>query len=135
MLKALFQTVKLPILDIDIASNYTCFNLSFQRKKDTLCNKLLYLVKFVGFAVGQCCALNFLSIIKVGESEQDKVEGFWQANSYVAGSYDQDADFKNLDAQLLAISSSANRLFYLALPPSVYHNVTAHIKGSCMTKG
>jgi len=61
----------------------------------------------------------------VQDSEKDKVEEFWKVNSYVAGLYDKQADFKNLDTHLTTLSANASRLFYLALPPSVYDTVTS----------
>ncbi|XP_067928211.1 glucose-6-phosphate 1-dehydrogenase-like [Watersipora subatra] len=94
--------------------------------------------QFVGYARSKLTVEDLKSkcspYLKVAESEKNKVKSFWEVNSYVAGSYDKDVDFKNLDSHLLKLASNANRLFYLALPPSVYHTVTAQIKACCMTK-
>ena len=71
------------------------------------------------------------------ETEEEKADRFWSLNSYVAGSYDQEADFENLDAaitKLEAGSAIGNRLFYLALPPSVFIPVTTHLKSASMAK-
>ena len=58
-------------------------------------------------------------------------------NSYVRGSYTEKGAFEDLNAALLKLESgkkAGNRLFYLALPPSVFDTVTTCIKGSCMSK-
>ena len=75
-----------------------------------------------------------LIIKQVSELEKEKLEQFWKVNSYVAGSYDKETDFKNLDLHLTRLSATACRLFYLALPPSVYETVSSKIKAACMTK-
>ena len=57
------------------------------------------------------------------------MEEFWAINSYVAGSYDYAEDFKNLVKQMAEKEKDcANRLFYLALPPSVFKPITSMIK-------
>ena len=68
----------------------------------------------------------------------DLVDKFFKANIYVQGSYDQAADFENLNDEILKLFKSAsgiNRLFYLALPPSVYEPVATNIHTYCMAKG
>lgn len=74
--------------------------------------------------------------MKKKEGEDDKYEKFWKLNQYFAGSYDSDDDFKVLSKYLdeLEGGQKANRLFYLALPPSVFEPVTSHIKHFCMGK-
>lgn len=64
-----------------------------------------------------------------------KLDKFWAINSYVKGSYTELEAFKNLDTELLKIEedSVGNRLFYLALPPSVFAPVTSNIKAACMS--
>lgn len=60
---------------------------------------------------------------------------------YVCGSYDKEEGFQLLDKEIseheLAKNSakgSSRRLFYLALPPSVYPIVCKMIKKCCMNK-
>jgi len=69
------------------------------------------------------------------EGEDAKIEEFWKINSYVKGSYTEADAFKNLNKELLKIEGkvTGNRLFYLALPPSVFAPVTTNIKGCCMS--
>jgi glucose-6-phosphate 1-dehydrogenase len=55
----------------------------------------------------------------------------------VAGGYDSKSDFENLDAVITDGESNGeigNRLFYLALPPSVFIPVTTHLKEAAMSK-
>jgi len=76
--------------------------------------------------------------IKIGSDEEALYEKFWKLNNYVAGSYDQRRDFEILNQEISKFekNSKMNRLFYLALPPSVFESVTLHIKQNCMgTKG
>lgn len=58
-------------------------------------------------------------------------------NSYVQGSYDKNEDFRKLDAAIRKkeVDGRANRLFYLALPPSVYESVTQKVQEECMASG
>jgi glucose-6-phosphate 1-dehydrogenase len=57
-------------------------------------------------------------------------------NNYVAGSYNGHDDFKMLNQALIRHENgiAANRLFYLALPPSVFKDVTVLINNHCMGK-
>ena len=68
--------------------------------------------------------------------EKDKLDSFFKVNHYVQGSYTEDSAFKNLDAELRRLENGlkANRIFYLALPPSVFAPVTEHIKTFCMSR-
>lgn len=73
--------------------------------------------------------------LQITAEQQGKFAEFCKINSYVAGSYDKDSDFQVLDAELkkAEVKGKANRLFYLALPPSVYAQVTGCLKRNCMT--
>ncbi len=72
--------------------------------------------------------------MKVKENEKEKYEQFWKLNNYVAGSYTERRDFEMLNQELSRYDnlSNANRLFYLALPPSVFQSVTINIHETCM---
>lgn len=72
--------------------------------------------------------------MKVKADEQDRYEQFWKLNHYAAGSYTERVDFEMLNQELSKFDSlsNANRLFYLALPPSVFEPVTVHIRNTCM---
>lgn len=72
--------------------------------------------------------------MKVKPIEQKQYEEFWKINYYFSGQYDSRRDFEILNQELSTFEkrTTANRLFYLALPPSVYELVTVHIRESCM---
>lgn len=74
-------------------------------------------------------------MIQVKDAEVAQLEAFWAINSYVKGSYTEKDAFENLNKEMLKIEQSAtgNRLFYLALPPSVFAPVTSNIKLCCMS--
>ncbi|KAJ9583411.1 hypothetical protein L9F63_022246, partial [Diploptera punctata] len=72
--------------------------------------------------------------MKVKDGDNEKYEEFWKLNYYVAGSYNNRTDFEMLNQQLNHHENgiAANRLFYLALPPSVFEDVTVLIRNVCM---
>lgn len=72
--------------------------------------------------------------MKVKTDEAEKYEEFWKRNHYVAGSYDVQKDFKVLNNELMTHEKgdTAHRLFYLALPPTVFESATVHIRNVCM---
>ena len=68
---------------------------------------------------------------------EQELEKFCEACSYVAGQYDQDEPFQELDRQLKEIEKDrqeGHRIFYMALPPSVFITVSQHIKRNCYPK-
>ncbi|XP_059167727.1 glucose-6-phosphate 1-dehydrogenase-like isoform X2 [Physella acuta] len=93
---------------------------------------------FIGYARSKLTMADIqkscLPYMKVKDSEEEKVKAFFKLNDYVAGSYDKTQDFKNLNTAIEQKGSS-NRLFYMALPPSVFEQVTLNIKAVCMSKG
>lgn len=75
-------------------------------------------------------------IVLESEEERALYEEFIRQNVYVQGSYDQAEDFARLAATVAELESGserANRLFYLALPPTVFAPVTKLIKEQVMT--
>lgn len=70
-----------------------------------------------------------------------KLEEFKKLSTYVSGSYEDAESFVNLTKHLEGIEKAyatrdVNRVFYLALPPSVFVPVAKNIKNSCYsTKG
>lgn len=73
---------------------------------------------------------------KATPEEKAKLKEFFARNSYVSGQYDQAASFEHLNDHINALcqGSQANRLFYLALPPTVYEAVTKNIRETCMSQ-
>ena len=54
----------------------------------------------------------------------------------MSGGYDKRVSFEMLNQEMSRhekSNSTANRLFYLALPPSVFETVTTHLKETCMS--
>ncbi|XP_068242771.1 glucose-6-phosphate 1-dehydrogenase-like [Palaemon carinicauda] len=73
--------------------------------------------------------------MKVSAEDEASYEDFWRRNFYVRGSYDNKSDFESLDERIGKVGTPrTNRLFYLALPPSVFEGVTSNLKGCCMAK-
>lgn len=72
--------------------------------------------------------------MKVKPEEEDRYNEFWKINYYFAGSYDLRTEFEKLNQELNRHEKGpiANRIFYLALPPSVFESVTVHIRNACM---
>ncbi|TVU15490.1 hypothetical protein EJB05_39013 [Eragrostis curvula] len=71
------------------------------------------------------------------KGEPEDVSEFLQLIKYVSGSYDSGEGFENLDKEISKYeasnqSGSYRRLFYLALPPSVYPSVCKMIRTYCM---
>ena len=69
-----------------------------------------------------------------------KIEEFKALSSYVSGGYEDGPSFQNLNAHLDKIQSGyktneRNRVFYLALPPSVFIPVAKHVKEQCYVQG
>lgn len=69
------------------------------------------------------------------ESEvKSKLDEFTGFSTYISGQYDQDESFQALEKHLTEIESKYqgnqpnNRLFYFALPPSVFIPVSQHVK-------
>ena len=77
--------------------------------------------------------INFCSSPQVQPEEEEKYKQFWKLNKYIAGSYNSAGDFKALTKALNhnANGTVSNRLFYLALPPTVFESVTVLIKDAC----
>ncbi|KAJ7974743.1 Glucose-6-phosphate 1-dehydrogenase [Quillaja saponaria] len=78
-----------------------------------------------------------------GASSQhlDDVSKFLQLIKYVSGSYDSEDGFRLLDKEISkheysknTVEGSSRRLFYLALPPSVYPSVCKMVRTYCVNK-
>jgi glucose-6-phosphate 1-dehydrogenase len=62
-----------------------------------------------------------------------KIDEFKKISTYVSGGYEDDGSFENLEKYLRGIESSyqteeRNRVFYLALPPSVFIPVASRVR-------
>lgn len=68
--------------------------------------------------------------------EKASVSEFFKICSYVQGPYNEESGFKKLNAALDKLGQGkdvVNRLFYLALPPSVFMDASENIKKYCMS--
>lgn len=68
---------------------------------------------------------------------EEQLEKFSGLCSYVSGQYDKDESFQELDKHLAELEkgqSKTNRIFYMALPPSVFIPVSEHLKKCCYPK-
>lgn len=75
------------------------------------------------------------SYIKVPTKDLEQQLGeFLKLCTYVSGQYDQDESFINLRHHLEELErgqKETNRIFYMALPPSVFITVSQHLKKNC----
>jgi glucose-6-phosphate 1-dehydrogenase len=78
------------------------------------------------------------SYIKVPTKEiEEQLESFCKLCTYISGQYDQDDSFINLNKHLEEIEKGQkeqNRVFYMALPPSVFTTVSDQLKRNCYPK-
>lgn len=68
---------------------------------------------------------------------EQQLNDFCSLCSYISGQYDQDESFVQLRHHLEELESGrkeTNRVFYMALPPSVFTTVSQHIKKNCYPK-
>lgn len=79
------------------------------------------------------------SYIKIHGNDEDvsaKLEDFKKFSSYISGSYEDGDAFEKLNSYIDKIESShsskdRHRVFYLALPPSVFTPVAKNLKEHC----
>ena len=72
---------------------------------------------------------------QAADSEAAKLKEFFSRNTYISGRYADEESFAKLHAHIRTLPGGvdANRLFYMALPPTVYHDVSKNIKHHCMS--
>jgi glucose-6-phosphate 1-dehydrogenase len=101
-------------------------------------------VKIVGYARTKMDREEYLrrvkSYIKTPTKEiEEQLATFCDLCTYISGQYDQDDSFVELRKHLEQLEegrSETNRIFYMALPPSVFITVSQHLKKICYpTKG
>lgn len=100
---------------------------------------------FIGYARSKLNITEFLTnvcykFMKVKPEEEERYKEFVSLNYYLAGSYDKTENFQELNLKILEVSKKysnlrdCNRIFYLALPPSVYTTVTQLLSENCKAK-
>ncbi|KAK9449025.1 glucose-6-phosphate dehydrogenase [Limtongia smithiae] len=69
------------------------------------------------------------------DATKDLLAKFLALTTYVCGKYDVDADFQALDKHICEVEGDApngrHRLFYMALPPTVFTPVAQQLKRNC----
>uniref|UniRef100_A0A224YYU0 Glucose-6-phosphate 1-dehydrogenase n=1 Tax=Rhipicephalus zambeziensis TaxID=60191 RepID=A0A224YYU0_9ACAR len=96
--------------------------------------------KFIGYARTKMTLEELwgkiLPFLKVKDDEKSRFAEFTRANSYLSGKYDESNDFVTLNKEMekLEGNSGGNRMFYMALPPTVFQQVASNIKQHCMSK-
>jgi len=99
-------------------------------------------IKIVGYARTKMDDTEYhkriTSYIKNQDQDEikQKIDEFKKVCSYISGGYEDDPSFQKLNSHIEEIekgykSAEANRLFYLALPPSVFIPVTKHLRQNC----
>nr|CAB3247922.1 glucose-6-phosphate 1-dehydrogenase-like [Phallusia mammillata] len=97
-------------------------------------------IRFVGYARSKMTVQNLREktepFMKLKDSEKAKANKFFDSMSYVQGSYTDKSAFEKLNKEILGLPNgcNANRVFYLALPPTVFADVTRNIHDACMSK-
>jgi glucose-6-phosphate 1-dehydrogenase len=65
---------------------------------------------------------------------ENQLQEFCASCTYISGQYDQEDSFVGLRKHLEELEKGrkeSNRVFYMALPPSVFTTVSQHLKQSC----
>lgn len=68
---------------------------------------------------------------------EQQLQDFCSICTYVSGQYDKDESFVELRKHLEDLEKNqkeSNRIFYMALPPSVFTTVSQHLKKNCYPK-
>jgi glucose-6-phosphate 1-dehydrogenase len=99
-------------------------------------------IRIVGYARTKMDHEEYLkrvkSYIKTPTKELEKqLEEFCGYCTYVSGQYDKDESFVELRNHLEELEKGrkeTNRIFYMALPPSVFITVSQHLKRNCYPK-
>jgi glucose-6-phosphate 1-dehydrogenase len=76
---------------------------------------------------------------ELAKSFDEKLKKFKEISSYVAGPYDEDSGFQELTKRLEEVEGGrkgekSNRIFYMALPPSVFTVVAKGLKKNCYSE-
>lgn len=96
-------------------------------------------IRIVGYARTKMDHEEFLrrvkSYIKTPTKDiEQQLDEFCSICSYLSGQYDRDESFLQLNKHLEELEKGrkeAHRLFYMALPPSVFTIVSQHLKKCC----
>lgn len=97
---------------------------------------------FVGYARSNITVADIMKkthpYMKVTDGDKNAYDSFMKLNTYVKGEYEGQAGFVKLNEvikKLDGCGAGANRIFYFALPPTLYSVVSLLIKNHCMSSG
>lgn len=93
-------------------------------------------IKIIGYARTKMDHDEFLKRVKSNiktptKEMEEQLQEFCKFCSYVSGQYDKDESFQELEKHLADVEKGqkeTNRIFYMALPPSVFIPVSQHIR-------
>lgn len=93
-------------------------------------------IKIIGYARTKMDQEEFLRRVKSNmktptKEMEEQLAEFCGHCSYVSGQYDQDSSFQELEKHLQQLEKDQkedNRVFYMALPPSVFISVSQHLR-------
>lgn len=99
-------------------------------------------IKIIGYARTKMDHEEFLKRVKSNmktptKDMEEQLADFCKLCSYVSGQYDQDDAFQELEKRLQDIEKGqkeTNRVFYMALPPSVFIPVSQRLRRNCYPK-
>lgn len=141
-----FFCSKLKLFDSDVSyssitqnnSDSKCVGGSWVKSHLTLLDLRTWCIFLWKILSTMCCPYiikGFSSLAQVADTEVDRLSAFFGRNTYVSGKYVDGDSFSKLNTHIESLPGGpgANRLFYLALPPTVYHDVTKNIKHHCMS--
>ncbi|KAI9352183.1 glucose-6-phosphate dehydrogenase [Obelidium mucronatum] len=98
-------------------------------------------VQIVGYARSAIALPDFRARVssKIKTTNTAALEKFLSVCTYVSGKYDDAASFKNLNSFLEGVEAAGSvfktRIFYMALPPSVFIPASQGLKGHCYVQG
>ena len=93
-------------------------------------------IKIIGYARTKMDHEEYLKRVKSNiktptKDMEEQLNEFCKLCTYVAGQYDKDESFQELEKHLQELEKGqkeTNRVFYMALPPSVFIPVSQHLK-------
>jgi len=99
-------------------------------------------IKIVGYARTKMDHEEYIKRVKSNiktptKEMEEQLETFCKDCTYVSGQYDKDESFQELQKHLEELEKGkkeTNRIFYMALPPSVFITVSQHLKKVCYPK-
>jgi glucose-6-phosphate 1-dehydrogenase len=79
---------------------------------------------------------NVAPFVNIRPEDKELYDKFWKLNYYIQGSKDTSKDYDTINKQIEQWEENGvgNRIFYMAIPPSVFATAATQIKRTCMAK-